>query len=115
MQIQVIGRALRRVEHGERLAAEVRVGLGAVVLGEQERQIGVVRVEEIHRPNVVCRVARQHGQPGIQEVVAFVRQLGIVRGKGLRTGADTALQRDWVAVIEHHRHRVLPDVPTLER
>ena len=93
VQVEVVRRALRRVEHRERFASEVRVGLGAGVLREQQREVGVVRVQQMHRPDVVGAVARQDGQPGVEQVVALVGHLRIVRGEGLETGAHAALER----------------------
>ena len=115
VQVEVVRRPLRGVEHGEGFAAQVRVGLGAGVLCEQEREVGVIRVQQMHRADVVGAVPRQHGQPGVEQVVAFVGHLGVVGGEGLETGADAALERHGIAVVEHDGERVLAEVAALQR
>ncbi len=64
--------------------------------------------------DVVGAVPRQDGQPRVEQVVALVGDLGVVRGEGLETGADAPLERRGVAVVEDDGERVLPEVPALQ-
>ena len=50
----------------------------------------------------------------MEEVVALVSRLRVVGGKRLQAGAHAPLERRWIAVIQDHRHRVLPEVPALD-
>ena len=111
----MVGRALRRIEDRERFPMQVAIGRLPRVLREEQRQVRVVRVQQVHRPDVIGLIARQHGQPRVQQVVALVGDLRIMGGEGLETRAHTPLQRRRVVVPQHDAERVGPEVAALHR
>ncbi len=115
VEVQVVRRAVGRIKDRQRFSSQVGVVLGAGVVAKQQGEIGIVRVKEVHRSDVVRAVPGEHGEPRVQQVVALVGHLRVVRRKRFEAGADAPFQRYGISVRKHDGHRVLAKIPAVER
>jgi hypothetical protein len=92
------------LDNGERAAAS-QVGARAVarVVGEEQAEVRSVGIEEGEAPEVVGRIAGHDREPGIQEVVALLKEGSVVPGKGFDRAGDARLEAGSVAVVRDHR------------
>src|SRR5208283_1184546 len=81
MQVEEVGRAVVGFDDCQVLRAEVRVGLFAWKDRKQERQVGVVRVQQVQLAEVHRIVARHGGEIGVQLVVGFCKQIAVRVGE----------------------------------
>ena len=110
VQVPEIRRLMGGLKDREILAAvEVRARPLAGVEREEEAEVGDVRVEERQPPQIVRAVAGKDRQPGVQEVVRFVVQGTVVRGKRLGALRHAPIEPLRVAVIEHHGQGALTE------
>ena len=114
VQVEVERRPVRRFEDGQVLAPEVGVGGRSAVEREQERQVGVVGVEQVQVAEIGGAATGDRGQPGVQEVRALLHQRGVVRGEHLETLGDAARQGCPVLVPQHHTEGTLAEEPAVE-
>ena len=76
----------------------------------EKREIRAVPVGQPQPPEVIVGITRQYRQPGVQAVVAFLRQLSIMGRKHLKALRDGMSQGGFVFVIKHYRNRELPEI-----
>jgi len=81
MQIQKVRRAVVGFEHSKVLGTEIRIRLLAGKDRKQERQVGVVRVQQKQLAKVQRIVTRHSGEVGVQLVVGFRKQIAVGVGK----------------------------------
>src|ERR1700730_6929073 len=81
MQVEKVGGTVVGFERGQVFRTEMRVRLFAGQDRKEKRQVGVVRVEQIHLAKVHCIVARHSGEIGVELVVAFREQIAICVGE----------------------------------
>ena len=81
MQVEIVGRAVVGFEHSQILGAEMRVRFFAGKDRKQERQIGVIRVQQIQLAEVERIVARHGGEIGVELVVGFGKKIAIHVGE----------------------------------
>ena len=115
VEVQEVRRAVVRFEHGQVLRSEVGVLAFASVQREQERKVGIVGAEEMHRTEVVGPVAGDRGEKSIQDVVPLFQQHGIVRGEHLESlsyGRLNGLQA--VVRVQHQSHAEPPEVVAVD-
>jgi hypothetical protein len=74
VKVQAVRSALIRLQHREARCPEHVIDWPAAVDREEERQIRVVGVQHIHRPQVAVSPTGHRRQPGIEQVVAFVSE-----------------------------------------
>ncbi len=71
--------------------------------GEEERQIGVVRIEQVEVPEIEGVVAGDRSQERVQQVVAFIEELGIVNAEDFVKVGRRAFDGGKVAVVDDDR------------
>ena len=69
--------------------------------GEEKREIGVVGVEQIQGAQVVSVVAGNRGEKGVQQVVFFFIELGIVNAEHLIEVGACPVHLGHVEVVNH--------------
>src|SRR5208282_2611806 len=107
MQIQEVRCAVVGFEHGQVLGAEICIRLLAGKDRKQERQVGVVRVEQIQLAKVQRIVARHDGEIGVELIVGFRKQAAVAVGKDARKLGSKLLQFGFRAAVEDNRQREL--------
>ena len=100
---------MRGLQHGEILALQMRVPLLAGIDGEQERQVGVIRVQRPLLAQIELPVAGHGGKEGIQQVVAFFIQQAVMGGEQFLKLGNGVLHLHAVFVVDHDRERELAE------
>lgn len=114
VQVEGVGRLVRRLEHRKRLAPQMRADGGPLVPGEQETHVGQVRLEEREPTQVVRAVARDDGQPGVQQVVGLLEQAAVVDRHGLHGFRRLSLERAAVNAVKHEGQGRLSEVVAVD-
>src|SRR5208282_5657396 len=81
VQVEIVGRAVVGFEHGQVLGAEMLVRLFAGKDRKEERQVGVIRVQQIQLAEVERIVARYGSEIGVELVVSLRKQIAIRVGE----------------------------------
>src|SRR5712691_13433907 len=110
MKIEEVWRRVARFENGQVLLPQMTVFDLAGVLREEKRQVRVVRVQQPHVPEVVGVIAGHCGKEGVQQVVAFLDQHGVVRAEHSEALGGAAPELGAVEVIKNDRERKLAKV-----
>ena len=114
MQIQKVRRAVTGFEHGEIFLAEMRVSRFPGMQGKEKRKVGVVRVEEIEIAKVEGVVAGNGGEKRIQQVVAFVVELGVVNAEDFVELRGGAFHRGKIEVVQDDTQGKLAEVVAVQ-
>src|SRR6267143_2609983 len=73
--------------------------------GEEERQIGVVRVEQIEVAEVESVISWNSGEKGVEQVVAFFIERRIMHAEDFVELRSCPFDRGEIAVVEHDGER----------
>ena len=97
------------LEDGQRFPPEMRTDRIAVIEREQEAQVREIRFEECESSEIMCAVARNDAQPGVQQVVRLLEEATVVNGHRLHRLGRLVLERTGVGVVQHERERALTE------
>src|SRR5580704_7127425 len=86
----------------------------ATVKGEKEREIGVVGVEQIKRTQVEDVVARNRGEKGVQQVVFFLVELGVVDAEHFVEIGARSVHLGHFEVVNHDGQGKLTEVISVQ-
>src|SRR5579872_2271356 len=92
VEVQVVGRGLVGFKNREILAAEVAIRWIAGAHGKQQRQVGIVSIQDVKPPQIERGVAGDGGKECVQEVVALLQQTTVVLGKGTDEFGDDSVE-----------------------
>src|SRR5271169_6455561 len=81
MQVEIVGCAVVGFEHSQVFGAEMRVRLLAGKDRKEERQVGIICVQQIQLAEVERIVARYGGEIGVELVVSLRKQVAIRVGE----------------------------------
>src|SRR5208337_2041864 len=105
MQVQKVWGAVVGFEHGQVLCAEMLVRLFPGKDRKEERQVGVIRVQQIQLPEVHRMVARHSGEISVELVVGFRKQIAVGVGEDSSKFGSELIEFHARAAIEHNRER----------
>src|ERR1019366_4100684 len=96
-----VGSVVVGLQDREILLAEMEVARLATVKGEEKREIRVVGVEHVERTQVEDVVAGNHCQKGVQKIVFFFIELGIVDAENFIEVCACLVHLGPVQVVNH--------------
>ncbi len=114
VQIERVGRPVRRLEYRQRLLSQVRAHGIAMVEREQEAQVSEVRFEQRQTSKIVCAVPRNDAQPGIEQVVGLFEEAAVVHCHRLHRLSGLVLQRAGVRPVQHEGERATTEEVTVD-
>ena len=103
VQIESVGRPVRRLEHRQRLLSKVRADGVAVIEREQEAQVRQVRFEQREASKIVRAVPRDDAQPRVEEVVGLLEEAAVVDRHRLHRLSGLVLERARIRPVQHER------------
>ena len=109
VEVQVIRRVLRCVHDRQRLPLQMALRGAPLSCANEQGEIRRIRVEQMHGPHVVCGVTGERGEPRIQQVIALVGDLRVVRRERFQTRADAAFERGLVGIRHDDGQRYWPN------
>src|SRR5262249_49558835 len=108
VEIERVGRMVRRLEDGERLSTKMAAGALAGIQSEQEAEIRGVRLKDGESSQIVSAVSGNDAQPGVQQIVRLLEQAAVVHRHGLLRFGSLVLERLRVLAVEDNRQRCAP-------
>jgi hypothetical protein len=99
-----------RLKDSEILLPEMEVARLATVKGEEKREIRIVGVEQIQGTQVEDVVAGNRRKKGVQKVVFFFIELGIVNAENFIEVGARPVYLSHVEVVNHDSQRELTKV-----